>query len=67
MIVLWSAGDHDIRGMQPSSDVSVKARRWMMMQARALERATPHSREGQTRKNFCKKSLVSPAKAFAGR
>ena len=25
--------DHDIRGMQPSSDVSVKARRWMRMQA----------------------------------
>jgi hypothetical protein len=39
--------------MQPSSDVSVEARRWMRMQARALERATPHSHEGQTRKKFC--------------
>src|SRR5260370_41957241 len=40
--------------MQPSSDVSVKARRWMRMQARVLERATLHSHEGQTRKKFCK-------------
>jgi hypothetical protein len=37
------------------------------MQAQALKRATLHSREGQTRKKFCKKSLVSPANAFAGR
>jgi hypothetical protein len=33
--------------MQPSSDVSAKARRWMRMQPRALERATLHGHKGR--------------------
>ena len=39
-----------VEGTQPSSDVRVGARRFISMQARALDGSTPHGHGGQTRK-----------------
>jgi len=47
MVVPWSCRQHDVRGMQPSSDVRVGARRATQMQARTIRRSTPHCHGGR--------------------